>query len=102
MKALEIPSDTQHLVLLEKGDRFLALEKEETAVVIGGSKTDKDINVAVHFPKLEEGDEVPLSVMMSACVREFLHDPELVKLVQQRIKVKQDEMPQTEDAPQQP
>lgn len=88
MKALEIPQNAQHLVLLEEGDRFVQLSGSETAVVLQTDE-ENDIKVTVHYPQLNEGDEVPLNVMLSACVKEFLHDPSLVQQMQDRIKNKQ-------------
>lgn len=88
MKALEIPESAQHIVLLEKGDRFVQLINDEAAVVIS-ENDDKEIQVTVHYPNLEEGQEVPLHVVLTACVREFLYDTEMVKTIQDRLRQKQ-------------
>ena len=87
MKVLEIPQDARHLVLLQEDDRFVQLEGTETAVVLRASDNG-DINVTVHYPKLEDGEELPLNVLLSACVREFLHDPALVQQMENRLKNK--------------
>ena len=98
MKALEIPSEAQHLILLEKGDRFLRLEGTETAVVISDTEGDvESVNVVVHFPEPTD-DTVPLSVVLSACVREFLNDPEWVAVAQERIKVAQETLKEKESS----
>lgn len=88
MKVLKIPQSAQHLILLEKDDRFVQLTNMETAVVLD-QPDNGDIKVVVHYPKLEEGMEVPLNVMLSACVQEFLNDPELVQQMQERLQKKQ-------------
>ena len=88
MKVLKLPQNTQHLVLLEEDDRFVQLEGLQTAVVLDQPEGD-DIKVTVHFPKLADGDDVPLSVLLAACVREFLDDVKLVQEMQSRIQEKQ-------------
>ncbi len=87
MKALKLPSEAQHLVILEEGDRFVQLAGKESAVVLDIGD-DSDIKVTVHYPLLEEGAEVPTNVLLVACVKEFLEDPALVQQVQERMKYK--------------
>jgi len=87
MKALKLPLNAEHLIVLENTDRFVFLEPTETAIVVDDG--DTDVKVTVHYPKLEEDATVPVSVMLAACVKEFLHDPSLVELVQKRIHKKE-------------
>ena len=89
MKALKIPSDAHHIVLLEENDRFVHLEGIQTAVVIDVDAEDKNkIQVSVHFPTVAEEEEVPFTMLLSACVREFLDDPEWVMAAKERLNTK--------------
>ena len=86
MKAFEIPSEARHVLLIEENDRLVVLQENQTAIVLGNNVTDGSVDVSVHVPKPDENaTEAPLSVIMAACVKEFLHDEELVKMVQHRI-----------------
>lgn len=89
MKALKIPSNAHHIVLLEEGDRFIHLEGLQTAVVIDEDKDEQGkIQVSVHFPDVPEGEEIPFPMLLSACVREFLDDPDWVMLAKERLNKK--------------
>ena len=66
----------------------MVLEKNQTALVLGNNETDETVAVSVHLPHppKDENAPLPLSVVMAACVKEFLQDLELVKLIQNRIE----------------
>lgn len=71
----------------------MALVNEQSAIVIGEAEgEEKGIEVSVHFPHLEEGAEVPFPVMMAACVREFLDDPQWIEAAQMRLKAKSEKV----------
>ena len=88
MKALPIPENAQHVLLLESGDRFVYLEGGQSAVVLDyaeGEEGDPGIKVTTHYPNLEKGEDVPLSVMLTACVKIFLENPEWVLAARQQL-----------------
>jgi len=88
MKVIKVTAETQHVALLEKGDRFLQLDGMQAAVVIDSDESG-DIKVTVSYPNMDPDKPVPLNVVLTACVKEFLHDSDLVAKIQERLHEKQ-------------
>jgi hypothetical protein len=88
MKVLKVEQSTQHIALIEKGDRLVHLTGAQVAVVIDeeGEMPGK-VKIMVHMPEVDEDEEyVPFTVSLAAAVHEFLGDPDWVMAAQKRIE----------------
>lgn len=87
MKAIKIDTEASHIVVLEKGDRFVQLVDTQAAVVLANDpEKEGAIKISLHFPEMEQGQDVPFPVLLAACVKEFLDDPEWVLAAQERVR----------------
>ena len=79
MKALKFDENTQAIVVVEKGDRFVALPELSSAIIIEDRENKEEgAKITNLFPEnLPDGD-VPFSVTLAACIRVFLDDPDWV------------------------
>lgn len=88
MKALTLDENTEAVVIVEKGDRFISLSEDQSAIILeeadDGSGNAKITSV---FPLgIEDSEEIPFSVSLAACIRVFLDDPDWVQEAHRRIE----------------
>jgi hypothetical protein len=104
MKALKVPENTAHILLVEEADRLIYLENDQTAIVLGTDQDkDGELRVSIHFPMLDEDQPAGLPMILAAACRVFLNDPEWVeaarlRMEEQQKKAKEEETSDTEES----
>ena len=92
MKVIKLEDDAQHLILVETGDRLFSLSTSQSAIILGDEDESEgeEVKATTIYPdNLEDMETLPFSVTLTACVREFLEDPEWVMAARQRISEKE-------------
>ena len=87
MKSVKLDGSTEAILIVEKGDRFVVLDENTSAILID-MKDDgsEEAKLTTLFPENLTEDTVPFSVTLAACVRVFLDDPEWVQKAHKRIE----------------
>ena len=102
MKVLKLEEDSNHVIVVEKGDRLFSLDTLQSAIVLGPAQDtevgeEDQIHATTIYPEnLDSFENLPFSVTLTACVREFLEDPEWVMAARQRISEKEAQLAEKE------
>ena len=87
MKGIKFDENTKAIVIVEKGDRFVVLSPNASAIIIEDSENENEgAKITNLFPEELPNTELPFSVSLAACVRVFLDDTDWVQQAHKRIE----------------